>query len=102
MAKKTHRKKTGRKYWLDDSRNVNRILHGLIVVNILWFAADFLYTKNAAFNVIGNWVDGGIGFYPIYGFVGAFGLVLAAKLLRRFLIRPEDYYDEGRDDVRGA
>ncbi|TXS94289.1 hypothetical protein FV139_08940 [Parahaliea maris] len=32
------------------------------------------------------------GFYPLYGFVGCVTLVLAARLLRRLIIRPEDYY----------
>ena len=34
-------------------------------------------------------------FYGVYGFVGSVFLVLAAKeVLRRFLKRPEDYYDD--------
>ena len=33
------------------------------------------------------------GFYAIYGFVACVGLVLAAKLLRVILMKPEDYYD---------
>jgi hypothetical protein len=33
-------------------------------------------------------------FYPLYGFVGIVVLVLIAKLMRRVLMRPEDYYDE--------
>ena len=32
-------------------------------------------------------------FYPLYGFVGIVVLVLIAKLMRRILMRPEDYYD---------
>lgn len=31
-------------------------------------------------------------FYPLYGFVGIVILVLAAKGLRRLVMRPEDYY----------
>ena len=37
--------------------------------------------------------DAWVGFFPLYGFVGAFLLVLAAKQMRRVLMRPEDYYE---------
>lgn len=33
------------------------------------------------------------GFYPVYGFVACVMLVLAAKQLRKVVMRPEDYYD---------
>ena len=36
-----------------------------------------------------------VAFYPLYGFVGIVVLVLAAKGLRRLVMRPEDYYDAG-------
>ena len=34
-----------------------------------------------------------IAFYPFYGVLGIVVLVLIAKLMRRILMRPEDYYD---------
>jgi len=34
-----------------------------------------------------------LDFYPLYGFVGIVVLVFIAKLMRRVLMRPEDYYD---------
>ena len=34
-------------------------------------------------------------FYPIYGFVGIVILVQVAKVMRRLLMRPEDYYEGG-------
>ena len=34
------------------------------------------------------------GFYGIYGFVGCVFLVLAAKELRKLVMRREDYYDD--------
>ncbi|WP_246814368.1 hypothetical protein [Ferrimonas balearica] len=46
-----------------------------------------------------------LGFYPLYGFVGCVVLVLLAKVMRKVVMRPEDYYDrlegcegENRDD----
>ncbi|MBY6016215.1 hypothetical protein KUW04_00190 [Halomonas denitrificans] len=40
-----------------------------------------------------------LGFYPLYGFVGCVVLVLLAKVMRKVVMRPEDYYDrlEGRE-----
>ena len=32
-------------------------------------------------------------FYTLYGLLGVAGLILAAKGLRRIVMRPEDYYD---------
>jgi hypothetical protein len=33
------------------------------------------------------------GFFSFYGFVACVSLVLAAKQLRKFVMRDEDYYD---------
>lgn len=33
------------------------------------------------------------GFYPLWGLFGVAGLILAAKGLRRIVMRSEDYYD---------
>ena len=33
------------------------------------------------------------GFYGLFGFIVCVALVLAAKWMRTFLMRPEDYYD---------
>ncbi len=33
------------------------------------------------------------GFYPLWGLGGVAGLILAAKALRRIVMRSEDYYD---------
>lgn len=38
------------------------------------------------------------GSYGVYGFVGCVVLVLLGRLLRRLVMRREDYY--GRDDAR--
>ena len=96
LAHHDHRKPGGKRYWLDSKRNVARIFHALIAANVLWLAADFFYAKKPEFEALGGWADGGFGFYPVYGFVGAFALVLAAKQMRRILMRPEDYYERRR------
>jgi hypothetical protein len=81
--------KDGRKYWLDDSRNVTRIFWSVWIVCGLLFVADAFYDKHPHFTA-----EGWFGFYGIFGFVACVGLVLAAKALRVILKRPEDYYDK--------
>ena len=41
--------------------------------------------------------EGAFGFYAGYGFVACVLLVLAAKRMRRVLMRPEGYYGRRRD-----
>jgi hypothetical protein len=68
--------------------NVRRIVVGLYLVAVLLVLLDLLYAKHGHF-AIEDW----FGFYGFYGFVGCVTLVLLAKVLRRLVMRPEDYYD---------
>ncbi|WP_158853405.1 hypothetical protein [Saccharothrix deserti] len=79
--------------WLDEPRNVTRIVYGLAALCALAIVADVFYRKKPHFGI-----DGWFAFYPLYGFVGSVGLVLTAKWLRRFLKRDEDYYDRPERD----
>ncbi|MGW0733917.1 hypothetical protein [Streptomyces sp. NPDC002851] len=74
--------------WLDEPRNVTRLVYGLAVLCALALLADFFYTKHPHFSVE-RWP----GFYALYGFTGSVALVLTAKGLRRWLRRDEDYYE---------
>ena len=76
----------------DKPRNVRRLLYALYSVCALLLAVEFLYHRHAQH----AW-DGWPGFYAVYGFVSCVLLVLVAKLLRRLLRRPADYYDEGEE-----
>lgn len=75
-------------YWLDDKRNVRKIIWALVIVCAGLFVADAFYEKHPYF-AAEEW----FGFYALYGFVMCVGLVLAAKWLRTILMRDEDYYD---------
>lgn len=83
------RDRAEKRYWLDDPRNVDRVVYALYSVCALLLVIDIFVEKHGPFAI-----EHVIGFYGIYGFVGAFALVLAAKQLRRVLMRREDYYDE--------
>ena len=75
-------------YWLDDMRNVDKIVYGLVTISVLLFLADFLYHKHVHFG-FENW----IGFYCWYSFLACCFIVLSAKVLRKLLKRQENYYD---------
>jgi len=77
-----------RRYWLDEPRNVKKIVWALVVVCIGLFFAYAFYEKHAETEV-----EYLFGFYAVFGFTVYVGLVLIAKWLRTFLMRPEDYYD---------
>ncbi|MGI9385205.1 MAG: hypothetical protein ACR2PO_18785 [Methyloligellaceae bacterium] len=78
-----------KRYWLDDLRNVDKIVYALYAICALLLVIDPLIHKHGPF-AIEHW----LGFYGIYGFVACVALVLAAKELRRILMRSEDYYDD--------
>lgn len=75
--------------WIDDPKNVDRIVHVLYGVCALLVVIDFWVPKHGPF-AIEHW----FGFYAFYGFIACVGLVIAAKGLRVILMKSEDYYDE--------
>jgi len=77
-----------RKYWLDEPGNVKKIIWALFAVCTALFLADAFYHKHSHFEA-----ENFFGFYAIFGFVVCVALVLAAKGMRIFLMRSEDYYD---------
>lgn len=90
-------------HFFDNPLNVKRLLRALYVVCAILFALDFVIHRHTKHDWESLW-----GFYPIYGFVACVLLVMIAKWLRTFLMRPQDYYDkeelkdvEGDDNVDG-
>lgn len=74
--------------WLDDKRNVKKICYALYAFSAALLVIDPFIHKHGPFAIEHWW-----GFYGVYGFVGCVFLVLAAKELRRLVMRSEDYYD---------
>lgn len=77
-----------RVHLFDKPENVQRLLWGLYISCAVLFALDFIIDRHSKHPLEHFW-----GFYPIYGFVGCVLLVQVAKVLRYFLMRPEDYYE---------
>lgn len=84
----------GRPRWLDEPRNVNRIVYGLYALCLGLLVAEPLIHRKDYF-AVQDW----LGFYAAFGFLAYCGIVGAAKVLRRLLGRREDYYvpDHDRD-----
>lgn len=75
-------------YLFDNPANVKRVLYVFYSCCIILFVLDFILHRHVYHSWEKLW-----GFYPLYGFVGCVVLVLIAKWMRTFLMRPEDYYD---------
>ena len=73
-----------------DNSNVRRVLYTLYSCCAVLLVIDFLYHRHS----VHPW-DSWRGFYALYGFVGCVLLVLSAKLLRKLVKRPADYYTKG-------
>ena len=87
-----------KKHYFDEPRNVRFVLRVLFaacaVLFLLDFASLFLHWMGAGeLRHAETWWEGLPGFYAIYGFVACVLLVLAAKQMRKLLMRDEDYYD---------
>ena len=77
-------------WWLDRKENVTKIARTLYIVCAVVLLADLIIDRHPETEI-----DAIPFFYGIYGFVGSVFLVMTAKeVLRRFVKRPEDYYDD--------
>ena len=73
---------------LDSKRSGRAAFWTIVVVGVITVLTDFTYEKHGHLEI-----ENGLGFHAWYGFVSCVALVLAARGLRRILMRDEDYYD---------
>lgn len=74
--------------WADEPGNqrlIRRILFGACVLLLI---ADFVVHRHMSTDI-----ERVPAFYALYGFVALVGVVMAAKGLRRIVMRDEDYYE---------
>ncbi|AWZ00709.1 hypothetical protein RHODOSMS8_01165 [Rhodobiaceae bacterium] len=78
----------GRKLlWLDNMKNVDRIVYALFVICGGLVAADFMYHKHSYLDI-----EDIPGFYAAFGFFMCAALIVCARAMRVILKRDEDYY----------
>ncbi len=80
---------TAKTHIFDNPRNVNIVLAILYAICFLLVIADFVIHRHTTM----EW--GKIpAFYALYGFIACVLLVVVAKLMRKIVMRKENYYDE--------
>lgn len=77
-----------KKHIFDKPENVTRFLRGFYLICALLFLLDFILHRH----ITHNWENAPV-FYALFGFIACVTLVLVAKLMRKVLMRKEDYYD---------
>lgn len=76
-------------YLFDNPKNVTRLLRGFYIACIVLVIADLIVHRH----IMMAW-EKIPAFYAIYGFVACVVLVVVAKMMRKVVMREEDYYDE--------
>ena len=82
-------KKDEKTYFFDKPENVKRVLNVFYTLCVILVLADFVVHRH-----IGLVWENIPAFYAIYGFVACVALVVVAKLIRKIVMRKEDYYND--------
>ena len=69
-------------------RTIRRILAVLHIACASLFLSDLIFYRHVV-----DPIEEIVGFYGLYGFIACWLLVILAKLMRRILMRGENYYD---------
>ena len=78
-----------RRRFLDNPRNVRWIIRALYGLCLLLVAAEFVVHRH-----IEHPFETLFGFHALYGLVACVILVLAARELRKIVMRRDDHYDD--------
>lgn len=74
--------------WLDSRGNIRTLYISLWIGCAILLLLELLIDKHVE-TAAEQW----FGFHGFFGLIACVALVLAAKLLRRVIARPEDYYE---------
>ena len=83
------KKKDDKVYFFDKPENIKRVLNIFYSLCVILVLADFVIHRH-----IGLVWENIPAFYAIYGFVACVALVVVAKLIRKVVMRKEDYYND--------
>ncbi len=72
----------------DNPKNVKRLRIGFFVALVVLLIAESFVEMHGEFSV-----EHFYGFYAVYGFISYVLLIFLAKILRKIIMRKEDYYD---------
>ena len=75
--------------WLDHPGNVRKVYYAICILCALLLGLELLIDKHVE-TAVEHW----FGFHGFFSLMACVALVLAAKLLRRVVSRPEEYYDD--------
>ncbi|MFK5997164.1 MAG: hypothetical protein QM492_03555 [Rhodobacterales bacterium] len=75
--------------WVDRPGSDKKIIGALILGCLIVLGLSWTYNPHGSFKA--EYIR---GFFAFYGFVMFTGLILAVKVLRFFIKRPEDYYGD--------
>jgi hypothetical protein len=80
--------------FFDKPANIKRILNSVYAICGLLVVIEMFIHRHTE-----HPLEGLFGFYPLYGFVGCVVLVLLATLMRKVLMRDENYYQKNQETV---
>ena len=83
----------GKDGWLDQKANVDKLWRALVAVCVLLVALDFFALADLWHKHVSFFLEGLLGFYPLWGFTGIVLLIVLAKKLRKIVMRRENYYE---------
>ena len=76
------------KAWIEKRKNVVLMVRIFLAISIGLLLLDLVIHRHELF----SW-EAWFGFYGFYGFIACVVLVFAAKVLRKLIMRQENYYD---------
>ncbi len=85
----SHRPEGERDRFFDKTKNIKRFLGVFLVISVITLGVDLFFDRHTDHRF-----ESLAGFYGIWGFVSCVVLVLAAKQLRKLVMRGEDYYGD--------
>jgi hypothetical protein len=82
-----------KRHVFDNPRNIKLVVRGLFACSAALILLDLVIHRHLSFKDGVFETEAWFGYYSVYGFVACVLLVLAAKQMRKILMRAEDYYD---------